>query len=150
MTRCSPGPWCLVIGHLVVLFVGCSQQSGPKIAKVNGTVKLDGIPVEGAGLEFVGDAGGVAYGKTDSSGRFFMSFGSSRTGALVGKNVVRITASDKVRVGDKKYESKEIFPKKYNVDSELVVDVVAGSNHFDFNCQSAGAVAQQASSRGGN
>jgi hypothetical protein len=140
----------LAISLSLLVALGCTQQSGPKLAKVAGTVKLDGVPVEGAGLEFIADAGGVAYGRTDSSGHYYMSFGSSRTGAIVGKNLVKITSSDKVTVGDKKFESKEIFPKSYNVNSELVVDVAAGSNRFDFNCDSAGEKIQQPASRGGN
>jgi len=63
---------------------------------------------------------------------------------------VRITAGDKITVGDKKFESKEVFPKKYNISSELYVDVVAGSNRFDFNCDSRGFTGQSTASRGGN
>src|SRR5687768_9333531 len=94
----------------LALCLGCGSQEGPALARVKGVVTLDGTPVEGAGLEFIGEAGGVAYGKTDASGHYYMSFGTSRTGALVGKNRVRITSSDKVRVGDKKFESTEVFP----------------------------------------
>jgi hypothetical protein len=135
---------------LLAVALGCSPQAGPKLAKVSGTVKLDGVPVEGAGLEFIADAGGVAYGKTGAGGHYFLSFGSTRTGAIVGRNLVRITAGDKVTVGDKKFESKEIFPKKYNANSELYVDVVAGSNRLDFNCESRGFTGQSTASRGGN
>jgi hypothetical protein len=136
---------------LIMLVVGCSQEGGFKLAKVSGSVTLDGQPVEGAGLEFVADAGGVAYGRTDSSGRYYMSFGNNRTGAVLGKNQVRITAGDKVTVGQKKYESTEVFPKKYNKETALVVDVAPGSNTFDFQCESAGLKpAQVTASRGGN
>jgi len=135
---------------LCALALGCSQNTGPKLAKVTGTVTLDGVPVEGAGLEFIAEAGGVAYGRSGAAGSYYMSFGSSRTGAIVGRNQVRITAGDKVTVGDKKFESKEIFPKKYNASSELFVDVAAGSNRFDFNCESAGFVGKSTASRGGN
>src|SRR5581483_2189429 len=135
---------------MLVVALGCSGQPGPKLAKVTGTVKLDGVPVEGAGLEFIADAGGVAYGKSGAGGQYYMSFGSSRTGAIVGRNVVRITAGDRVTVGDKKFESKEIFPKKYNANSELVVDVTAGNNRFDFNCESGGFKGVSTASRGGN
>ena len=124
---------------LLVVALGCSQESGPPLGKVSGTITLDGVPVQGAGLEFIGDAGGVGYGRTDGSGKYYISFGASRTGALVGRNLVRITAGDKVTVGDKKYEGREIFPKKYNEKSELYVDVVSGANRFDFKCESAGA-----------
>jgi hypothetical protein len=132
------------------ILVGCTQQSGPPLAKVFGTVTLDGQPVQNAGLEFIAEAGGVAYGKTDASGRYQMSFGASRTGAIIGKNRVRITAGDKVTVGDKKYESMEVFPKKYNTDSEQLVEVVRGSNRLDFTCQSGNFQPRQSISRGGN
>src|SRR4051812_1108752 len=99
-----------VIFVLMLVIVGCSQGGGPVLGRVSGVVTLDGKPVDGAGLEFISDGGGVAYGKTDDSGHYYMSFGSSRTGAVVGKNQVRISASDKVTVGDKKYESTEVFP----------------------------------------
>ena len=142
---------CVIPLLLALLVVGCSQEGGFKLAKVSGVVTLDGKPVGGAGLEFVADAGGVAYGRTDSSGRYYMSFGNNRTGAIVGKNQVRITAGDKVTVGEKKYESTEVFPKKYNKETELVVDVVPGSNTFDFKCESAGLKPTQVTaSRGGN
>jgi hypothetical protein len=128
---------CTVVA-LVALLLGCSQESGPPLGKVSGTVMLDGVPVEGAGLEFIGDAGGVAYGRTDRSGKYYMSFGANRTGALVGRNLVRITAGDKITIGDKKYEGREVFPKKYNEKSALYIDVVSGGNRFDFKCESAG------------
>jgi hypothetical protein len=142
---------CCKLIVLSMAVVGCAPQGGLKLGKVSGSVKLDGMPVEGAGLEFISDAGGVAYGRTDSSGRYYMSFGSSRTGAVVGKNLVRITSSDKIVVGGKKYESTEVFPKRYNVNSEQFVEVAKGSNTFDFNCESGGTKpAQVTVSRGGN
>jgi hypothetical protein len=135
---------------LALLCVGCGSQDGPPLARVSGVVTLDGVPVQSAGLEFIAEAGGVAYGKTDSSGHYQMSFGSDRTGAIVGKNRVRITSSDKVVVGDKKYESTEVFPPKYNKTSEEFVEVARGGNRFDFNCESGDFKPRQAVSRGGN
>lgn len=138
----------LIILSLLVL--GCGSQDGPALARVSGVVTLDGKPVQNAGLEFIAEAGGVAYGKTDASGHYYMSFGSDRTGAIVGRNRVRITSNDKVTVGDKKFESTEIFPPKYNRSSEEFVEVAAGGNTFDFQCESGSFQARQAISRGGN
>jgi hypothetical protein len=134
----------------LVFLCGCTDSGGPPLAPVSGLVTLDGQPVQGAGLEFIADAGGVAYGKTDDAGRYYMSFGNDRTGAIVGKNLVRITAGDKVTVGGKKFESTEVFPRKYNVDSEQYVEVAKGSNSIDFKCESAGFKPRQEVSRGGN
>jgi hypothetical protein len=135
---------------LATAALGCSQSGGPQLGKVTGTVTLDGAPVEGAGLEFIGEVGAVGYGRTDSSGNYYVSFGNSRTGAPVGKNLVRITAGDNVTVGGKKFQSKEVFPKRYNANSDLYVDVKSGSNTFDFKCESAGETVQPPASRGGN
>jgi hypothetical protein len=135
---------------LSIVCLGCGSQDTPPLGRVSGTVTLDGAPVQGAGLEFIADAGGVAYGKTDASGNYYMSFGTSRTGAVVGKNRVRITSNDKVTVGGKKYESTELFPPKYNRDSEQFVEVDAGSNTFDFKCESGTFKPKQVVSQGGN
>jgi hypothetical protein len=136
---------------LLALLSGCSQQGRLPLAPVSGVVTLDGVPVENASLEFIADRGGVAYGKTDASGRYTMYFGASSTGAILGKNLVRISSGDKVTVGSKKYESTEIFPKKYHGESQQYVEVVKGSNRFDFACESGGfAPRQVSSSRGGN
>jgi len=138
------------IALAALCLAGCTRQDGPPLGRVTGRVTLDGVPVAGAGLEFIADAGGVAYGKTDASGHYQMNFGASRTGAIIGKNRVRITAGDRVAVGEKKYESTEVFPKKYNVNSEQVVDVQKGANRFDFACESGDFKPRQSISRGGN
>ena len=131
--------------------VGCGSEEGPKLAAVTGTVTLDGQPVEGAGLQFSVEApgGGVAYGRTDENGRYEMHFGKSRTGAVVGKNRVKITSDDRVTVGGKKFQSTEVFPPQYNSTSEQFVEVVEGSNEFDFKCESGQFKPKQVISTGG-
>ena len=141
--------WSIVARLILLVRRGLRFEDGPAW-RVSGTVILDGVPVQGAGLEFIGEAGGVAYGKTDASGNYYMSFGTSRTGAVVGKNRVRITANDKVTIGNKKYESTEVFPPKYNRDSEQFVEVARGGNTIDFKCESGTFMPRQVVSRGGN
>jgi hypothetical protein len=138
------------ISFLSHFALGCGKDDGPALARVSGTVTLDGQPVQNAGLEFIADAGGVSYGKTDASGRYEMYFGSDRTGAVVGRNRVRITAGDKVVVGGKEFQSTEVFPPKYNRESEEFVDVARGGNSLDFKCESGSFKAKQTVSRGGN
>jgi hypothetical protein len=122
-----------------ILGTGCGSD-GLNLAPVNGTVTLDGKPVKGASVEFIPQApgGSVAYGTTDENGNYSMYFGSSGTGAVVGRSLVRITSDDQVSVGGTSYARKEVFPQKYNANSELFVDVVSGSNKFDFPCESGG------------
>jgi hypothetical protein len=79
-----------------------------------------------------------------------MSFGTSRTGAVVGKNCVRISSNDKVAVGDKRYESTEVFPPKYNKNSEEFVEVARGGSRFDFECKSGDFKPSESKSQGGN
>jgi hypothetical protein len=64
-------------------------------------------PTGGRGPEVIADAGGVAYGKTDTSGRYSMSFSSDRTGHRR-RNLVRIMG-DKVSVGGK--TKSTVFPQ---------------------------------------
>jgi len=131
--------------------LGCGQQEGPTLAEVSGVVTLDGQPVEGAGLQFAmeGPGGAVAYGRTDENGRYQMHFGQNRTGAVIGKNRVRITSDDRVTVGGKKFTSTEVFPPKYNANSEQFVEVVEGSNEFNFACESGKFRPSQTVSTGG-
>lgn len=117
---------------------GCGQNDGQPLGQVTGVVTIDGKPVKGALLEFVPEApgGSTAYGNTDDSGRYTMFFGQNRKGAVIGRSLVRITSDDRVSVDGKDYERKELFPPKYNAKSEQYVDVKAGKNEFDFNCES--------------
>jgi hypothetical protein len=136
---------------ICLVCLGCGEESGPRLADVTGTVTLDGQPVEGAGLTFVveGPGGAVAYGRSDENGRYEMHFGKDRTGAVIGKNRVRITSDDRVTVGGKKFQSTEVFPPKYNTNSEQFVEVVEGSNEFDFACESDNFKPRQVISTGG-
>jgi hypothetical protein len=121
-----------------LLCSGCGKSDGPPLAQVSGVVTIDSKPVKGALLEFIpqGPGGAVAYGKSDASGRYTMHFGQKRTGAVVGRSLVRITSDDRVSVDGQDYERKELFPPRYNSKSEEFVDVKEGKNTFDFPCES--------------
>src|SRR5262245_20996101 len=95
---------------MALLCGGCGDNL--PLAPVTGVVTLDGKPVKGALLEFVPQqpGGSTASGTTDENGRYTMYFGSSGTGAFIGKTLVRITSDDRVSVDGKKYERKELFP----------------------------------------
>ena len=134
---------CLRVAALLVAMslAGCGGgEGGPPRGEVTGTVTLDGKIVEGAGLQFIseGPAGITAYGRSDANGHYEMHFGRSRTGATIGKNLVRITSDDYVTVGTEKFESTEVFPPKYNVKSEEFVEVKEGDNVIDFKLESGG------------
>jgi len=73
----------LVVAAVCFLFAGCGgAEEGT--ATVSGVVTLDGKPVEGAAVGFLGREGGrLATEQTDSSGKFTIV-------AALGKNVVTI------------------------------------------------------------
>lgn len=131
---------------LSLLCAGCGKSEELPLAEVTGVITLDGKPVGGAGIEFIPQEPGksVAYGRSDEDGHYRMHFGQSRTGAFVGRNLVRIYSDDRVTHDGRKYEGTELFPPKYNVKSEQYVEVVGGNNEIDFKCESGEFKARQA------
>ncbi len=123
---------------IVMLLVSGCGESGPELGTVTGTVKLDGMTVEGAVVQFVplGGTGTPSYGLTNAEGIYEMEFSSSSNGVMLGNNMVRISSNDTVVIDGKSYSGKEVFPKTYNNFSEVEAEVVAGANVHDFDCES--------------
>ncbi|EAQ78747.1 carboxypeptidase-like regulatory domain-containing protein [Blastopirellula marina] len=120
---------------------GCFGSGGPELGIVEGTVKLDGQPLEGATISFVPAAGGrTAEGFTDAEGHYAVEFAAGAKGALLGEHKVRITTlkekvmSDSGRVADPGIPEK--VPARFNSETELIRDVQPGQNIFDLDLQS--------------
>jgi hypothetical protein len=81
----------LRMAFLAILLVGGLGCSG-RLVKVTGVVRLDGEPIEGAGVVFAreGDEGRPATGTTDSGGVFYLSTFKDGDGALRGDYRVTI------------------------------------------------------------
>ena len=64
---------------LAVTLAGCPTggREVPDLVPVSGTVTLDGEPLAGASLMF----GGVAYGDTDASGRYELTYMGQEKGS---------------------------------------------------------------------
>jgi hypothetical protein len=80
---------------LLTVVVGC-RQSGPVVEMVEGTVTLDGAPIEGVTVTFkpVGAAGLMAFGMTRADGRFTLNAtrgGRAGAGTAVGDYAVTFT-----------------------------------------------------------
>jgi hypothetical protein len=118
-------PVNLLILLLLTLLPACGQRD-PELGAVQGTVTLDGQPLAGAIVIFEPKAGGhTSRAITDASGRYQLVYLRDANGALVGSHIVRIfTATEDV--------SKERLPAQYNKKSILTVDVVGGTNKFNF------------------
>ena len=92
---------------LATWLLGCS---GNGLVAVTGTVTLDGKPLEGAGIMFQPDAGGVpATGTSDAQGNFTLTTGNE-SGATPGINKIAV--------------SKPIDnPAAANVEEGVIVDI---------------------------
>src|SRR5436190_2155594 len=67
-----------------VIFAGCGGAADPGAVAINGTVTLDGKPVDNAAVAFIGKEGArLATAQTNTSGKFTIR-------AALGKNVVTV------------------------------------------------------------
>lgn len=79
---------CLVM----LATIGCGGSSRPKMAKVSGTVTLDGKPLEGAQVVFIADgAPRNATGTTDAAGKFTLTTFEANDGAVLGEHSITVT-----------------------------------------------------------
>jgi len=114
---------------------GCGGDSD--LADVRGVVTLDGQPLPKAFVSFTpqGSGGTVTFGKTAEDGSYRMFFTDDEPGAYIGSNLVSISTGD-VTV-------KEVVPTAYNSQSELLADVVAGKNEFNYDLKSDASSVKQ-------
>jgi hypothetical protein len=123
---------------------------------VEGTVTLDGTPIEGATITFVPSESGIgksAYARTDVKGFFQLTAvqgGQSGTGTMIGNYLVAISKdipsrepTDKELADQERGISFEIpiipvIPVMYNnaQTSGLTAEVVKGKNIFNFDLKS--------------
>ncbi len=71
---------------------GCGGGGGPDTADVSGTITLDGKPLAGADVHFIGE-NFAGYGKTNAEGKYELV-----QGALAGDNKVTISKIDESRI----------------------------------------------------
>ncbi len=127
---------------LAVACVGCGGDD-IEIASVEGTVTMDGQPLANASVVFVPESGRPAGASTDENGKYVLSFGGERQGAMLGKNRVRIsTLADPSEDDDGNIipGAPETVPMKYNTDTELEFVVEQKKNIADFALDSEGEI----------
>ncbi|NOX53831.1 MAG: carboxypeptidase regulatory-like domain-containing protein [Planctomycetes bacterium] len=87
-----------MLGACVLLAAGCGGgdgAGGPKTVDVSGTVFMDGKPLEGADVRFIGPDGKfIGYGRTDASGKYTLV-----QGAVPGTNKVYISKIEESETG---------------------------------------------------
>jgi hypothetical protein len=128
-----------------MLQVGCGP-SGPEIARVQGTVTMDGKPLPSAIIMFVPVGGRPSVSETDANGKYVLEFSGGRKGAIPGINRVEINTGRLAYEKDgKNYPAvKESVPVQYNRLTTLEFNVEAGKNNTaDFALKSGGKIVEQ-------
>jgi hypothetical protein len=142
---------------LLLFLSGCSGGASFRVEAVEGTVTLDGTPIEGATLTFVpsdSKIGKSAYARTDANGFFRLTAvqgGSSEAGTMIGNYRVAISKDVPSRKPTEKELADQeqqgipfeipmthIIPATYNdaQTSGLTAEVIKGKNVFNFNLKS--------------
>lgn len=114
-----------------LLMLGCGQQ-GPKLVNVEGTLTVNGKPIEGALIEFQPDDpnGSPSYGATNAEGHYELEFNPQRKGALIGMHTVRITTENE------NLRKPELLPPTYHTQSQQKYEVKDQRNNvIDFSIQ---------------
>ena len=108
---------------------------------MTGKVTLDGKPLDGATVFFSPEGGGrTSAARTDTEGRYTLTYIGTEMGAKVGQHTVRLTTSEEVtnpKTG-RSMHTPEKVPRQYNEKSELKREVAEGANTIDLELTSAG------------
>ena len=121
---------CLV-SALSFLMTGCPDGT---VGQVEGTIMLDGKPIPNVRIRFkpVDTNSRTSWAETDAEGHYVIQFGRDDPGATVGQSKVTLVTRRVRRGGG----AVEIFPEKFNRETELVRDVTSGSQTIDFDLKS--------------
>ena len=125
--------WAVVC---LVSALGCNSTSY-KTAPVSGVVKLDGMPLVGASVNFVPQStdpvnpgGSGSYGKTDETGRYTLKLiENDGAGAAVGTHKVSISApqgDDRTKEGG--IVTDRVPPRYRGSETTLTFEVVPGGS----------------------
>jgi hypothetical protein len=119
---------------MVFAFTGC----GSDLATVEGTVLLDGKPLDHGSVTLQADGMAMGVGQIQSDGTFDISTGTQR-GILPGKYVATVTAYQTSENNDSVDPIPALLtPEKYNstATSKLSADITAGHNLVKFELKS--------------
>lgn len=121
------------VGAMVIALVlsGCGDE-GENAAwrgdpEVAGAVSLDGVPLAGATVSFHRATGEPLVAVTDDVGLYALDL-TGIEDSVIGKYAVRIDRSSTPASDD---EADEL-PKRYNDETELVIDILDGANNLNF------------------
>ena len=128
---------------------GCGGQSAP--STVHGQVRLDGVPLAGAKVEFFPVGGGnSSVALTDAGGNYSLVQSAEVSGAEPGNYTVSISKFEQRPVpGGEPDEMQEfaILPAVYNEESTIQRTLVKGTNELNFSLTSSGTPVPDESSK---
>lgn len=124
-----------LVASASIAATGCNRD--PAAGEVQGTVTLDGTPVENGTIRFTPIEGltGTAGG-TISKGQFAVVVPVANHRVQI--SAIQLPPGTKApsRHSDGNYSTIEIIPAKYNASSELTLDVKAGVNKKSWDLKS--------------
>ena len=119
---------CIAVALLSA--AGCSQGDRPTLAPVEGTILLDGQPLQGAAVCFKPEGARTSRGFTDAQGHYELLYLRDIKGAAIGHHKVSIATPSELPASKR-------APAKYDQrSSTLTADVKPGENLIDFELQS--------------
>lgn len=119
------------------LFIGCAKGDRPDLARVKGTVKVDGQPTPRLLVTFGPISGRPSTAVTNDKGEYTLEYMYQVPGAKVGQHVVSITTYFEDDASPEALKNKEKIPAKYNSKSELKEEVKPGQNVIDFDLKTS-------------
>ncbi|MDA1012905.1 MAG: hypothetical protein O3A00_00460 [Planctomycetota bacterium] len=119
--------------------VGCSDESAVELVPVSGKITFNGQPLAKANVTFVPESKAefapTSSGTTDAAGVYKLE-APLGSGAMPGKHRVKISkySEGSADAGDAGGEPENEIPAKYNLDTELTIELSAeGTDKADFN-----------------
>lgn len=135
---CVHRSWA-VVACLSAALVGCGAEEDLGLVSVEGTVTLDGAPIEDAEVVFSprNGQGRSAFARTDEAGHYELAYTRSHSGAAVGMHDVTISKME-FDESDDEDPGRETLPRRYQRTGELSVDVTESRTTYDFALDSTG------------
>jgi hypothetical protein len=124
-----PGGMIAVVVAMMGLVAGCSSRSAVDVAKVSGTVTLDGKPLPDAVILFQPKGGRPSHGQTGPDGTYQLLYTIDRAGAMVGTSTVTISTAIEDNDGN---VALELVPKRYFQPGAITVEVKPRKNVINF------------------
>ena len=127
-----------ILMALLCAGTGC----GPSHPRIEGTVTLDGVPVDGGSISFFqGSGAGSDKGHAPVAGGKYVIEGDRARNLAPGNYTVRIFWLQLLGNPGSKYVDasapvKQLIPPQYNDQSTLTREVKPGTNQLDFDLRS--------------